>query len=554
MRDEIVVKIKSVCEELYSLDVDIELDRPDEKFGDFSCNIALKLASDLKESPRSIAEKIAENLRRTGEFKEISIAGPGFINIFLTDSQLIDTVSNSTKVQKTLEGKTIVAEYSDPNPFKVLHAGHLYTSVVGDCIANMFAAAGGEVHRVNFGGDVGMHVAKAMWGIIQKLDGEHPEKLDAISALDRPDWMADAYVAGNNAYEDDLNFKQDITAINKRVYELHDIDDHSSPFAQIYWTCRQWSYDYFDKFYAQIGSGFEKYYPESKTAPLGLAAVKENLGSVYEKSQDAVVFKAEKYGLHTRVFINSQGLPTYETKEVGLSLAKWRDYQPDQSLIITGNDIDQYMKVVIKSIEQFKPELARITRHITHGNVKLSGGVKMSSRKGNVLRAIDILEAAKDASEQIGKSNNDQIFLGAIKFSFLKTSIGGDIIYNPQESVSLEGKSGPYLQYALVRAKSILAKSTVDKSDVNNLEINERPLARKISEYPEIFEQSLADLSPHHICNYLYELAQEFNRFYEKNRVIGDDRETIRINLINKYADVLSSAFSILGIKTPEKM
>jgi arginyl-tRNA synthetase len=368
------------------------------------------------------------------------------------------------------------------------------------------------------------------------------------------------------------------------VYQLHADNDHASPFAQIYWTCRTWSYAYFDAFYERIHTPFEKYYPESKVAPLGLRTVHEQFQKgVYKQSDGAVVFVGEPYGLHTRVFINSQGLPTYEAKDVGLLIQKWEDYQFDASLVITGNDIVEYMKVVLKSVEQFRPDLVARSRHITHGNVKLAGGVKMSSRKGNFLRAVDVLDAVAEASkalnEQSNQSNqsNEAAELGAVKYSFLKQRIGADIIFDPKESVAIEGNSGPYLQYAHARARSILAKAQTGQRTQHNeaqhktgvevldvpdrsasdqplLQPGERTLVRKITEYSEVVDRAVMELMPHHICTYLYELAQTFNSFYEHNRVIDNEREAQRLKLVTAYADTLKNGLNLLGIVAPDHM
>ena len=174
-------------------------------------------------------------------------------------------------------------------------------------------------------GDVGLHVGKTLYVILQRLGGENPDKLADIHEDERSEWMASAYVEGTNLYEDDEQAKAEIIRLNKRVYQLHNDQDHESPFAHIYWTCRQWSYDYFNAFYARIGSRFEKYYPESETAGLGLETVKQHIGDVFQESDGAIVFKGEDHGLHTRVFINSEGLPTYEAKDIGLIMAKKRD-------------------------------------------------------------------------------------------------------------------------------------------------------------------------------------------------------------------------------------
>jgi arginyl-tRNA synthetase len=552
--EEIAEVIKRAVKELFDADVEPELSRPEEQFGDYTTNVALQLAGKLCRNPREVAIAIASKLHGQPQLAEVNVAGPGFINLKLTYEVLLNSFGKEPP--KIYEGKTVVAEYSDPNPFKVLHAGHLYTSVVGDAIANLLEAAGANVHRVNFGGDVGLHVGKTMWAILNKLDGENPEKLKEVPEDQRAEWMAEAYVEGTNAYEDNEDAKNKIIELNKRVYQLHADNDHDSPFAQIYWTTRQWSYDYFNEFYARIGSHFEKFYPESQTAEVGLKTVKEHIGDVFEESQGAVIFNGEKYDLHTRVFINSEGLPTYEAKDVGLIMQKWEDYHFDKSVVITGNEQLQYMEVVLKAIEQFKPELAKATTHLTHGLVKLKGGVKMSSRKGNILRATDILDAAAEANKKVTGNEDQQVTLGAVKYAFLKNRIGADIIYDPEESVSLVGNSGPYLQYAHARAHNILTKAGEHKDDPKNVELdqNERSLARKISEYPEAVEKATKELLPHHIATYLYELAQVFNRFYEKSRVIGDEREALRLKLVSSYADVLKKGLKLLGITAPDKM
>ncbi|TAL14287.1 arginine--tRNA ligase [Patescibacteria group bacterium] len=557
-------KIIHAVRELYgAVDVEPKLTRPDAQFGDYSTNVAMQLAASLGKNPREIAEQLAITLRGYDEFKQVDVAGPGFLNIWLSDSVLsndleaILTQGSSYGKPNTYQDKVVVTEYSDPNPFKVLHAGHLYTSIIGDAISNLIEYAGGTVHRVNFGGDVGMHVAKTMWAILKRLGGENPAGLDDIAESDRSEWMAASYVEGTNAYEEDDVAKAEIVALNKKVYQIHADNDHESPLAQIYWTCRTWSYDYFNAFYDRINTHFEKYYPESETAPTGLATVLEQKDQgVYQESQGAVVFVGEPYDLHTRVFINSEGLPTYEAKDVGLSIKKWADYHFDESIIITGNDITEYMKVVLKSIEQFLPELARRTKHFTHGNVKLAGGVKMSSRKGNFLRAVDVLDIAADENEKAQGNRDDAPVLGAVKYAFLKNRIGPDIIFDPKESVSIVGNSGPYLQYAHARAVSIVEKSTVEESNnlTHDFDDYERSLLVKMTEYSDVIASAVNELSPHLVCTYLYELAQVFNRFYEKSHVLGDAREAIRVRLVTAYAGILKNGLTVLGIPAPDKL
>jgi len=556
MKQELEQAVATAVKDVFDTDVQVELTRPDEQFGDYATNVALQLSKQLGKNPREIAEALAAKLRNdTGvHLSDVSVAGPGFLNLAVADEVLVDALS--VEAAKTLFGRKVLVEYSDPNPFKPLHAGHLYTTLVGDTVARLVERAGAETIRINYGGDVGLHVGKSMWSIIRTLGGEYPEKLADVATADRPTWLGVCYVEGNNAYEDDEVAKAEIVETNKRVYQLHTDGDHDSPFAQIYWATRQWSYDYFAELYKQLQvAPFARYIPESEVTALGVQTVEEQLEKgVFTRSDGAVVFSGEQFDLHTRVFINSKGIPTYEAKDVGLSLTKWDNYHFDESIIITANEQAQYMQVVLMAIRQFAPEPADRTRHLTHGVVKMQGGVKMSSRKGNVVTALDILEAAREAGRETGTNPTEETILAAVKYAFAKNRIGGDIIYDPKESIALEGNSGPYLQYAHARARSVIAKAEQNGGVLTDLTSDERSLLRKITEYSEVVEKATAELMPHHICTYLYELAQKFNSFYEHNRVIGDAREAPRLTLVGYYADTLKSGLTLLGITAPDKM
>jgi arginyl-tRNA synthetase len=515
MKQELEYQIAAICQELSGTEIQVDLTRPEEQHGDYATNVALQLAGKLGKNPREIAEELAVKLRENlgGEVSDVSVAGPGFL---------------------------------------------LYTTLVGDSISRLLQTAGANVHRLNYGGDVGLHVGKTMWAIIQELGGEHPEKLAEVPEESRLDWLSTRYVEGNNAYQDDEIAKAGIIAYNKQVYELHTNKDHDSPFAQIYWMGREWSYQGFTKLYQQLQvESFEKFIPESEVTPVGLDIVKRGLEEgVFKQSDGAVVFEGEPHGLHTRVFINSNGLPTYEAKDLGLAATKWEQYHFDLGIIITANDIVEYMKVVLKALDHFYPEIVERSKHLTHGIIKLPGGVKMSSRLGNILRADDILDQTREALQAAGREVKDETMLAAVKYAFIKNRMGGDIIYDPAESVSLEGNSGPYLQYAHARAQSILAKAgnVPGLADETALQPDERSLARKISEFTEIVDKAVNDLMPHHIATYLYELAQAFNRFYENNRVIGDERQEARLALVSIYAKTLKDGLSLLGITAPDRM
>lgn len=514
---------------------------------DYSSNVAMTLTRELKCNPREIATEIAD---RMPEYKT-EVAGPGFLNFRLSDAYFWQKNRDfAHDFEKNIScdeysGKTIVCEFSDPNPFKVLHVGHLYTSVVGDSISRLFEYAGAKVIRANFGGDVGLHVGKTIWAL--QKSGIRDFDIETIAKM---------YVEGTRAYDDDEAAHAEITALNKEIYRINKENLHDSETAEIYWKGRELSYDYFKDFYARIGLAFDKYYPESTVADLGLKTVKEQLDKgVYEMSDGAVVFHGENFKLHTRVFINKEGVPTYESKDVGLIFTKWNDWHFDRSVVITGNEQLDYMKVVLKSVEQYAPELVEKTTHLTHGLVKLPGSVKMSSRKGNFLRAVDVLDIVSEELKEGYNSEDFTVALGAVKYAFLKYRMGGDIIFDPKESVKMTGNSGPYLQYSCVRAKKILEKIAKKEARADyGVNEYEKALIKKFVQYKDVLLSAVTDTAPQKVANYLYELAQEFSRFYENCPVAGSDVEAERGEIVKVFLKIMTHGLDLLGIKVPEEM
>lgn len=552
--ENVKTSLKKTIKELFDLDVEPEVvAAPTNVSADFSSNVAMQMAKELHKAPFEIAGEIAEKM---GEFKA-EVAMPGFLNFVLPDAYFLNIMQNyRDDFEKEIASskylnENVVCEYSDPNPFKVLHVGHFYTSVVGDSISRLYEYAGAKVVRANFGGDVGLHVAKTIYAILNIS-----ERADNLSIED----IAKAYVEGTRAYEEDSEAKKKITELNKEIYRINKEKIHEGEVAEIYWRGRELSYQYFDDFYAKIGVHFDKYYPESEVADLGLSKVKEQLeAGVYELSDGATVFEGEKFGLHTRVFINKEGVPTYEAKDVGLIFTKWADYHFDKSIVITGNEQLDYMKVVLKSVEQYAPELVEKTTHLTHGMVRLPGNEKMSSRKGNFLKAVDVLEMISNNLAEIKDKVDKKVVLAATKYSFLKSKLGGDIIFDPKESVSMSGNSGVYLLYSAVRAKKILSKIDFEKEDENSekvfeLGFYEKELVKKMIQYKDVLNDAVDEMAPHLLCNYIYNLSQEFSRFYENVKVAGSENEVVLGGFVKVYYKIMEHALLLLGIEIPEEM
>ena len=470
----------------------------------------------------------------------------------------LENLEKSNFSSNIYNGQIILAEFSDPNPFKVLHVGHLYTSIVGDAISRLLENAGGDVKRLNFGGDVGLHVAKNLY--ILRENPEAVAALENATPAEKAELLGECYVKGTRAYEDDEKAHAEITRLNKLIYEICENgpektydDDETAEIARLYWWGREASYKYFAEFYQNLGLKFDKYYPESSVAGLGKEKVLENTPGTYEESDGAIIFKGEKYGLHTRVFINKEGIPTYEAKDVGLIFKKEENYHFDKSIVITGDEQREYMKVVMKSVEQYAPSLIERSTHLTHGMVKLPGAVKMSSRKGNFIRAVDILQMVRDALKSEYHSEDNKIALGAVKYAFLKSKLGGDIELDIKETINMTGNSGPYLQYSAVRAKKILEKAAGSPSE-NSINQFEKTLIKKLANYETILEEATRDLAPHKLATYLYDTAQEFSRFYENCPVAGSENETLRRKIVESYLKIITHGLNLLGIEIPERM
>lgn len=591
--------LKRAILELFGLEVEPEVTpAPVETGADYASNVAMRLAKLAHQAPLVLAQQIQAKLTEQ-EGIDVEVAAPGFLNFSLKNDYFVAEVQKLEKFLRGVDdgniswgeysGKVVVAEFSDPNPFKVLHVGHLYTSIVGDSITRILSFAGAKVARANFGGDVGLHVGKTVYALM--MNNYSPDDI-SIEEISR------CYVEGTQAYEEDEVAKEEIVRLNKLIYELAELGEERSGerlelekvaedfelstmevarVAALYWRGRALSYDYFRDFYARIGVKFDKFYPESTVAGRGLTEVKSQVGKVYEESDGAIVYKGEKVGLHTRVFINREGVPTYETKDVGLIFTKWDDWHFDESVVITGDEQTDYMRVVLASVSEYAPELTERTRHLTHGLVKLPGNVKMSSRKGNFLRAVDTLDLVREAlAKERGGETDEKIVLAAVKYAFLRYKMGGDIIFDPEESVSMTGNSGVYLLYSAVRAKKVLAKcgnqyshnerelgqdTSEVKGGLSNKIVQkaedaeyEKSLNKKVVQYQEVLQVAVAEKAPHKISNYLYELAQEFSRFYEHVPVAGSERMAERVQILQGYLAVMEHGLNLLGIEVPEEM
>lgn len=543
MNEIIAASVKKLFDQV----VDVSTTRPDPQFGDWATNVAMQLAKPLGRNPREIAEELAADLREVGKFSEVTVAGPGFINIRLNAAGLLAATRQDPT--PTRSNQTIVIETNNPNPFKAMHIGHAYNAILADTMANLYAVSGATVRRVSYHGDVGLHVGKSMWAILRDTGGDKT-KLTAIPVEERNRYMSKMYAEGSRAHKEDPEAKAAIDELAKQSFTLDD-----PVYKEIYDVCAQWSYDAIDAIVARLGNvPTVRRYVESETEQPGKQLIISHTPDVFTLSDGAYVFEGSKYGSFDNVYIGSNGNGLYGAHDMGLVQLKYADFPNlDESVVVTGNEQGAYFKGVIAASELAIPALKGKLFNYPTGLVKLSTG-KMSSRTGDVLEIGWLFDEFKKAIETRGGVPDEEIVAGALRYQFLKVKIGGDVVFDINEAVSLTGNTGSYLQYAHARARGIMGKSETAPGLLTAVDDEDRMLVRKLGEYQDVVDVASRQLEPHHICTYLFELAQEFNRYYEKNQVIGSDKEAHRLSLVATYADTLKAGLTVLGIHAPDRM
>ncbi len=550
MKQELEHAIVAAVKDLFDVDVELELTRTDEQFGDYATNVALQLSKQLGKNPREIAEmlavKVRENLPET--IQDVSVAGPGFLNVKLTSSVLVRQVTPA--VMQLRAGQAVVIETNNPNPFKAMHIGHAFNAILADTLANLLETSGAQTTRVSYHGDVGLHVGRSMYSLLKFIEGD-ATKLSTIEPAARNSFMSKMYADGTRAYKEDESAKSEIDELAKQSFTRED-----GLYAEVYDICKAWSFEQIDAIVARLGNKpIVRRYLESEADTLGVETVKAHVPDVFHESDGALVFPGSEHGSFDNVFVSSNGRGLYGARDLGLMQLKHQDYPTAaKSYIVTAEEQRDYFKGVIAAAGLCLPELRDITINISTGTVKLTTG-KMSSRSGDVVEIAWLFDQVGEAVKGRGSEPTDEVIVGALRYQFLKVRIGSDVVFDVSEAVSLQGNSGPYLQYAHARARSIIAK-VADAVEVTlgDMQPDERSLVRKITEYSEVVDKAGVELMPHHICTYLYELAQSFNRFYEHNRVIGDEREAVRLQLVKTYADTLKNGLTLLGITAPERV
>ena len=525
---------------------DVTIRRPAPAFGDY----AVFGGAEADAFAQRLKHELGDSVEKVEVVK-------GFVNVTLSREAVRFAVAEADAKGEAWgtgvleEGKRVMVEYTDPNPFKEMHIGHLMSNTIGESLARLIGNEGAEVVRANYQGDVGPHVAKALWGLCEK----------GITEPATAKELGEAYAEGARAYEESPKARAEIDALNTEVYKGVDLSRRSAltegdhALMELWRKGRDVSLAAFEELYRILGTRFDYYFFESETAEPGMRAVRDGVAKgIFEESEGAVIYRGEKIGLHTLVFITSRGTPTYEAKDIGLAFLKEERASADRSIIITAAEQTGHFKVLLAALSEIAPLIAKKTVHVPHGLLRLTTG-KMGSRTGNVITAAGFI---KEIIEKASEKNPDpliaeQVALGAIKYMILRQAPGSDIVFDPEKSLSLEGDSGPYLQYALVRARKILAYG--DNGE-GGTEIPTEPYAieRLILHYPEVVERSARELAPNLLVNYLTELASAWNSFYATEQVLGSREEAYKQRLTRAFAHTMTNGLSLLGIPAPDRM
>lgn len=549
--------ITEAIETLQFPSVSFAIEHPsDISHGDYATNVALILGKELGKNPKELAEIIVAELNKKNikEIESFEVAGPGFVNVrlsreFFTDSlkKILEQKSNFGK-NSIYDGKKILVEYTSPNLFKPLHIGNLMSNIVGESLSRLIECGGAEVKRINYPSDIGLTVAKGVWAL--KKYGGSP---DDISALGK------AYKEGSAAYEVDENAKKEIEAVNKALYE-----DSDPELSLLRKRGVETSKKHLNYLCEVLGTSFDFEIFESQSSPVGKSIVESHIeDGIFEKSDGAIIFRGEKFGLHTRVFINTMDLPTYEAKDIGLADLKRKLYPFDLSLTTTAVEQLEYFKVLIKAIDLVFPELSGKVKHVPYGFLTLKSG-KMSSRKGNVITGESLIDDLKEkalekmADQSFVDDKDDtalSVAVSAIKYSVLKQSTGKNVIFDEESSLSFHGDSGPYLQYTAVRARSVLNKpsqyqigTSAPPGEINFLE-------RLLYRFEEVVKRAQEEYEPHYVANFITEIATTFNTYYGQTKIIDNSPESsYRLALTEATEIVIRNGLYLLGIRVPDKM
>ncbi len=563
MNDYLQKVVAKALSELFGVsDVAFVIEHPkDMSHGDYATNAALAASKQLGKNPTEIAEQLVAYLNEHKEsfVQSITIAGPGFINFTLAHTHFVDAIREAANVEtyghtNVYTGKKILVEHSSPNLFKPFHIGHLMNNTIGESITRLAQYSGAQVNTVSFPSDISLGVAKAIFILLEKYGADFVPTDVAV--------LGDAYVEGTKRYDD-----TESESCGNTQYRVKEIADNlyagrESNELKLFAACKAFNINYFEGIVAKLGSHFDAYIYESEAGVVGKKVVLENISSeIFGYGEGGAIIYAPGNRLHTAVFINSQGNPTYEAKDIGLLDLKFKKYNPDLSIFITDVQQVSHFNVVLDAAKKIHKEWSDKSLHRYHGRMSFKGQ-KMSSRLGGVPLVSEVLDTVigevKEKNADITDTAAQQIGIASIKFAILRAQAGKNIDFDPETSLSFVGDSGPYLQYTAVRAGTLLKKGSEQgiNPDATTPVLGTEMLERLIARLPEVMTLAQREWAPHHLVGYLLDVAQAFNTWYGQGKIIDEDTAATayRLAVVKATKQTLTNGLHILGIEVPERM
>jgi len=582
----------STCEaisKLYGETVEPEVIQVQKTRKEFEGDITLVVFPLLKVSKKSpektckeIGEYLQSNVEEVAGFNVIK----GFLNLIIGDAYWLGFLKKALTEQnygftKENSGKIIMIEYSCPNTNKPLHLGHIRNNLLGHSLSEILQANGHQTIKVNLINDRGVHICKSMLSWQKWGNGETPES----SGIKGDKLVGKYYVEFEKHYKKEMEeliakgmskeeAQKNAPLIKETQEMLRKWEAKDSGTIDLWKKMNEWVYEGFDKTYEQMGVDFDKNYYESNTYLLGKEIVEKSLKKriLFKKKDGSIWCDLSKESLDDKLLLRSDGTSVYMTQDIGTAVQRFSDFTLNKHIYIVGNEQDYHFRVLFIILKKMGYDWADECHHLSYGMVDLTSG-KMKSREGTVVDADDLMEemieTAKKISEELGKldeySDKEKeklyqiIGLGALKYFILKVDPKKQMLFNPEESIDFNGNTGPFIQYTYARIQSVLRKAASPGSLVLGKDLGgiEKELIKLIYEYPAIVKEAGETYSPAVIANYVYELAKEYNQFYQEVPILQADKEelvSLRLTLSKMVGEVIKSSMKMLGIDAPERM
>lgn len=558
-------KIAAIVKNLFDADVFVQVTRPEQEFGDYATNVALQLAGKLGKSPREVAETIADSMRVTGEYSDVTVAGPGFINVRVSGATLYQTLlarwHDAYGTTNDGAGKTVVVEYPSPNMAKPYSVGHLRPGNQGWAAKQLMEATGWKVITDNHLGDYGAPLGIWITGFL-RFSSEGALEKDGVYELGR------VYIAMKKALKEEAERGETALAdeVQDWLLKFEAGDETAKSYSERFNSI---SLEHIHAVMNRLHISTQYELGEAFFAPRGKEAVQTLLekGVAVQNEDGSIIVPLDDYGFDVPLLVQkSNGAALYATSDLATILYREQEWHPDKVIYAVGAEQQFYFAQLFAMAKKLGITTELV--HLWFGTIDQVGEdgtrEKMSSRKGVVLmeELLDQAEArARTVVEGRGVSEDDvkKIALGAIKFSDFTSDRRTNILFDWESIFALSGFSGPYVQYAAVRVNKILDENGHGEALEEGYDYEaEKPIIAKLSEYPQIVSLSARELEPHRIAAYLYELAREMNRYYEHTPVatggVGDVEKRARLGVLTKVRHVFTHGLGLLGIEVPSQM